>query len=84
MQWWAPLLLLLALSIGFLGYSWSYPTYASIKASYMFPALLPLAFLTGEGLSAAAPTERALLRAALLAVAAGGTALTWWGWWFTP
>ena len=80
--WLCPLLMLGALSVAFLSYSWRYPTYSAIKASYMLPALLPLAFLTAEGLVAAAPPLRALLRGALLAIAAGFTVLTWWGWWY--
>jgi len=80
--WLCPMILLVALFVAFLGYCWQYPTYSAVKARYMLPALLPLAFLVGEGLTAAGHPLRALLRGALLAIAIGATALTWWGWWF--
>jgi len=81
--WLSPMIMLGTLAVAFLGYSWQYPTYAAVKAQYMLPALLPLTFLVGEGLTAARPPLRNLLRAALLAIAIGATALTWWGWWFS-
>jgi hypothetical protein len=81
-QWLCPLILLAAMSIAFLVYSWRYPTYAAVKARYMLPALLPLTYLAGQGLTAAALPLRHLLRGALLAIAVGSTALTYWGWWF--
>jgi hypothetical protein len=81
--WLCPMILLAALFVAFLGYSLRYPTYAAVKARYMLPALLPLTYLTGQGLTAAAPSLRAWLRVALLAIAIGATALTFWGWWFS-
>jgi hypothetical protein len=57
------------------------PRYSAVKASYLLPALLPAAIALAVGLSASAGTVRAVLRAALLGIAAGMTALTWYGWW---
>ncbi len=80
--WLCPLILLGALAIAFLGYSWRYPTYAAVKAQYMLPALLPLTLLTATGLESAKPALRSVLRGALVLIAAGFIAATWWGWWF--
>jgi hypothetical protein len=65
----------------FLVQTWVVPRYSAVKASYLLPALLPAAIALAVGLSASAGTVRAILRAALLGIAAGMTALTWYGWW---
>jgi Dolichyl-phosphate-mannose-protein mannosyltransferase len=79
--WLGPLVLLAGLALGFARYTWVFPQYAAVKASYFLPALLPVALALAAGLEAARGRARALLRAALLAIAAGSTALTWYGWW---
>ncbi len=77
----APLLFGALLLAAFLRYTWLFPYYSAVKASYLLPALLAGALALAAGLAAAGPRGRALLRAALLAFAVAATAVTWQGWW---
>jgi hypothetical protein len=57
------------------------PRYTAVKASYLLSALLPAALALAVGVEGASPRWRTLWRAALLAIAAYATFLTWYGWW---
>ena len=60
--------------------AWTVPHYSAVKASYLLPAILPAALLLASGMEGL-PRGRLAARAALLVLAAGYTALTWYGWW---
>ena len=51
------------------------------KTNYMMPEVLPLAVLAVVGMTAVHGKPAWALRAVLLAIAAGGIAFTWYGWW---
>jgi hypothetical protein len=53
------------------------------KINYLLPEVLPVAIVLALGLGWPTGAARTALRLALLAVAAGGVAFTWYGWW-TP
>ncbi|HLY37281.1 MAG TPA: glycosyltransferase family 39 protein [Candidatus Binatia bacterium] len=53
------------------------------KTNYMMPEVLPLAVLAVVGMGTVGGKPASALRAILLAIAAGGVAFTWFGWW-TP
>jgi hypothetical protein len=78
----APPLAHAALLLGaFLAQTWLVPRYSAVKASYLLSALLPAAIALAFGLTGTSGALRSALRAALLAIAAWSTFLTWWGWW---
>lgn len=79
--WAGPLAFLALLALAFARYTWVFPQYAAVKASYFLPALLPAAAALAAGLEGVPARARAPLRAALLAIATGATAYTTWGWW---
>lgn len=76
-----PLLYGVLLFAVFLLQTWLVPRYSAVKASYLLSALLLPALGLGVALAARGRGARLALRAALLAIAAGTTFLTWWGWW---
>jgi hypothetical protein len=78
----APLLAFaLLLLAAFLAQTWAVPVYSAVKASYLLPALLPAALALAVGLAGVPPGARGALRAALLAIGAFATGVTWYGWW---
>lgn len=81
-QWAGPLAFGALLTLAFLRYTWTFPQYAAVKASYFLPAMLPVALALAVGLEASG-RARAGLRAFLLAIAAASSALLFYGWW-TP
>jgi hypothetical protein len=77
----APLAFGALLLAAFLVQTWVVPRYTAVKASYLLSALLPAALALAVGVEDASPRWRTLWRAALLAIAAYATFLTWYGWW---
>jgi hypothetical protein len=75
----APLAYAAILAVAFVAQTWLVPRYTAVKASYLLTALLPAAIALATGLGAA--RARTAWRAALLAIGAYGSFLTWWGWW---
>jgi hypothetical protein len=75
----APLAYGALLFAAFLAQTWLVPRYSAVKASYLLSALLPAAIALAVGLDAT--RARGVWRAALLAIAAYASFLTWWGWW---
>jgi len=71
----------LLLAAAFAAQTWAVPVYSAVKASYLLPALLPVALALAARLSAARGRARSGLRAALLAIGAFATFVTWYGWW---
>lgn len=65
----------------FVAQTWLVPRYSAVKASYLLTALLPASIALAAGFGAVGPRARGAWRAALLAIAAYFTFLTWWGWW---
>ncbi len=76
-----PLLFLALLLAALARYVWIFPHYSAVKASYLLPAMLPLALLVVAGLGALPDRARPPLRALLLAIALAATGFTWQGWW---
>lgn len=64
-----------------LRYSWILPQYSAVKASYLLPATLAGAILLAAGLCNLPSRWVPAARGSLLALALGGTALTWYSWW---
>ncbi len=80
-EWLGPFLFAALLGAAFVLQSWVFPHYSAVKASYLLPAALPACYALCVGLGALPGAWRAAARAGLLALAAGSTALTWYGWW---
>lgn len=80
-DWAAPLLLGALLPLGLLFYTWRFPTYSAVKASYLLVGLLPYAYLVGQGLLVARGRARTWLRVILVVIACAATQLTTFGWW---
>ncbi len=78
---WAPLLYAGILAVSFLRMVLRYPHPMLLKAGYVLSGALPGALLVAWGVGAGGPRTRRVLRGALLAVAAAGSAATWYGWW---
>ncbi len=76
-----PLLFAALLFLSLLDYTWIFPTYAAVKASYLLPALLPACAALAFGLESLGVGLGACLRAGLLGIAAASLVFTWWGWW---
>src|SRR5262245_9723899 len=74
---WPALALGVFLAISLLPHAWSVPFFVATKPTYALPAVLPVGLVLLFGVEA----RGTVLRGLLLAVAAGGTALTWYGWW---
>src|SRR5262249_31627669 len=74
---WPGLALGVLLAVSLLPHAWSVPFFVATKPTYAFPAVLPVGLVLLFGVEA----RGTVLRGLLLAVAAGGTALTWYGWW---
>ncbi len=69
------------LLLAFFRVTWLVPSYSAVKASYLMPALLPAALCLATALDRLRGGWQIAARAALLAIALAGTALTTWGWW---
>ncbi len=67
--------------LAFLQYSWAFPYFSAVKASYLLSALLPAAVALSLGLTASRGGLRTALRAGLLAVALLDVVLLWQGLW---
>jgi hypothetical protein len=80
-EWLGPFVFAGALVVAFLAQTWWVPRYSAVKASYLLPAVLPACYALGVGLASLGPAARGAARAGLLLLAAGSTALTWYGWW---
>ena len=79
---WPGLALGVFLAVSLLPHAWSVPFFVATKPTYVLPAVLPVGLVLSFGVEAAGRGVRGtVLRGLLLAVAAGGTALTWYGWW---
>jgi hypothetical protein len=58
-----------------------YPNVMEAKPTYVLPTVLPVGLALAFGVGALQRVWGTVLRGALLAVAAGGLGLTWYGWW---
>ncbi len=75
-----PLLFAAVMGVALLRYTWILPSYSAVKASYLLPALLPVALCVACGLARLPGGWRQAGRAALLGLGVAGTAVTTWGW----
>jgi hypothetical protein len=57
------------------------PSLMLTKTNFLLPLALPLGVVLAVGAEGVGGQVRAALRAAILVVAAGGVAVTWYGWW---
>ena len=71
-----------AIVLAFLRYSWVFPSYAAVKATYLLPAMLPASYAVVVALDRFGARTRSALRGALLAIGTVVAAITWWGWWW--
>ena len=77
----APLALAAGLLVALLRYTWVFPAYSAVKASYLLSAALPAALCLSLGVGSVSGPRRAGLRGAFLALALACTLVTWHGWW---
>jgi ABC-type Na+ efflux pump permease subunit len=80
-QWAGPLVLLGLLALAFVRYTWVFPQYAAVKASYFLPALLPLTYVLAAGIEPVRGGLRSLLRTGLAALTAGSVGVLWYAPW---
>jgi hypothetical protein len=80
-EWLGAFVFAALLGLAFVFQSWAFPHYSAVKASYLLPAALPASYVLGVGLGALPGAWRSVVRAGLLVLAGGSTALTWYGWW---
>jgi hypothetical protein len=69
------------ISVSLVALAWQVPHPMAMKATPMLAAVFPMGLLLVFGIGAIHGAPGVLLRGALLAVAASGAALTWYGWW---
>lgn len=69
------------LLLSLLRYSWIFPRFSAVKASYLLPALLPAALALSAGMQVLPSVPRSLVRALLILVSLTGTGFTVFGWW---
>lgn len=70
-----------AYALGLFPTIWIGAAYILTKINYMLPLALPVAVVLALGLGWPTGATRTTLRLALMVVAAGGVAFTWYGWW---
>src|SRR5262245_34773810 len=80
----APLAFGAFVAVSLLRVAWIAPSVMVGKPTYMLPAVLPVGIVLVLGVGTIPLRYRTAVRGALVAIAAAGSALTWYGWWAAP
>src|SRR5262245_35725334 len=80
----APLAFGAFVAVSLLRVAWIAPSVMVSRPTYMLPGVLPVGIVLVLGVATIPLRYRTAMHGALVAIAAAGSTLTWYGWWASP